>query len=383
MRYWFFTEAAYPHLPPDSEYEAVRVTLPSRILDPERAADLWDDYLAEWVAAAELGFDLMVNEHHSTATCMNAAVPLIAAILSRATDDARIVILGNPIANRPDPVRVAEEMAMLDILSRGRLEVGFVRGVPYEIAATNTRPVGMSERMWEAHDLIKTAWTSHDGPINWQGKYFEHRQLNVWPRPYQQPHPPIWITSLSQSGMRPVGARGYVGATFLTGIDNTRLVFEGYREGWATQYGGAPPADRLAYAGLVYVGETDDDGMAGAERLSWYVSSNKSPAQFMDPPGYRPVQARLATVRSGSPTGVRHLSIEALIERGVMFAGSAQTVADQIVRFREQVGDFGHFLVMGQSGFMTREETIASLTRLSREVRPILEERMREPAAAG
>jgi alkanesulfonate monooxygenase SsuD/methylene tetrahydromethanopterin reductase-like flavin-dependent oxidoreductase (luciferase family) len=382
MRYWFFSETAYPDLPPESSYESVRVTLPNRLLDPERAASWWDEYLAEWQAADELGFDLMLNEHHSTATCMNSAVPLTAAILARSTRRGRILILGNPIANRRDPVRVAEEMAMLDIFSRGRLEVGFVRGVPYEVAATNSKPVGMSERLWEAHDLIKLAWTSHDGPFNWQGKHFEHRQVNIWPRPYQQPHPPIWVTSLSQSGMRPVGERGYVGATFLTGIDNTRAVFNGYREGWSLHRDDKVPADRLAYAGLVYVGETDEDGMAGAEKLSWYITSNKAPIQFMDPPGYRPVVARVAAARGVMQTALKGLTLEQLIERGVLFAGNAETVAGQIKRFCDEVGEFGHFLVMGQSGYVRKDETIASLTRLAQDVRPLVEDLLREPAAA-
>jgi alkanesulfonate monooxygenase SsuD/methylene tetrahydromethanopterin reductase-like flavin-dependent oxidoreductase (luciferase family) len=93
------------------------------------------------------------------------------------------LILGNPIANRREPVRVAEEMAMVDVYSRGRLECGFVRGVPYEMSAGNHRPTRMMDRFWEAHDLIVKAWTSHDGPFNWEGKYFHHRQVNIWPRP--------------------------------------------------------------------------------------------------------------------------------------------------------------------------------------------------------
>ena len=77
---------------------------------------------------------------------------------------------------------MAEEMAMVDVYSRGRLECGFVRGVPYEISAGNHRPTRMQERFWEAHDLIVKAWTSHDGPFNWEGKYFHHRQVNIWPQ---------------------------------------------------------------------------------------------------------------------------------------------------------------------------------------------------------
>src|SRR5947209_19604097 len=122
------------------------------------------------------------------------AAPLVLAALARLTKTARLLILGNPVANRRQPVRVAEEMAMVDVYSRGRLECGFVRGVPYEMSAGNHRPTRMMDRFWEAHDLIVKAWTSHYGPYIWEGKYFHHRQVNIWPRPYQEPHPPIWIT---------------------------------------------------------------------------------------------------------------------------------------------------------------------------------------------
>ena len=108
---WFFSEAAYPDLPPESEYDSVRVTMPNRFLDPEKAAGWWDEYLEEWQAAAELGIGIMLNEHHGTTTCMNSTVPISAGILARLTrhlPDSRILILGNPIANRRDPVRVAE-----------------------------------------------------------------------------------------------------------------------------------------------------------------------------------------------------------------------------------------------------------------------------------
>jgi alkanesulfonate monooxygenase SsuD/methylene tetrahydromethanopterin reductase-like flavin-dependent oxidoreductase (luciferase family) len=382
MRYWYFNECAYPDLPPQETYESVRVTLPNRHLDPEVAAAWWDTYLAEYQAAAELGFDLMVNEHHSTATCMSSAIANSAAIQARTTAESRILLLGAPIANRSDPIRVAEETALLDVMSHGRLEVGFVRGVAYEVNGTNTWPMYMHERFWEAHDLIKLAWTSHDGPVNWQGRFFEHRQVNIWPRPLQQPHPPIWIATLSPSTAAKVGGYGYVAATFITGVEHTRNIFKGYREGWKSTHDDPMPLDRLAYLGLVYTADTDDEALAGAEKMLWYISSNKAPRQFIDPPGYRPAAVRAMEARKGSPLAVKGLSLEEYIDRGILFAGSPDSVVSQIERFREAVGGFGHLLMMGRSGFMTKEETIAGLERFARDVRPRLEGRFAEAAEA-
>lgn len=371
MQLWFFSEAAYPDLPPDETYDSVRVTLPNSVLDPRKAADYWDDYLEEWRVASSLGINVMLNEHHSTATCMNAAVPIVAGIMARETTEGRILILGNPIANRKDPVRVAEEMAMLDVFSRGRLEVGFVRGVPYEISATNTNPTRMFDRFWEAHDLIKKAWTTHDGPFNWQGRHFEHRQVNIWPRPYQDPHPSIWITTGSPMSARPVGELGYVMATFLSGVENTGKIFDSYREAYRKTYGSDAPDDRLSYAALIFVGENDDDGLAGAEKLMWYVSANKVPPHFSTPAGYLPPHVRAMAARGEmSKYAMRGKSVEEMMERGVVFAGSPDTVASQINRFRERVGPFGNLLMMGQAGHLSREDTIGSLTRMAREVKP-------------
>ena len=108
---------------------------------------------------------------------------------------------------------------MVDILSKGRLECGFVRGVPYEVLPANSNPVRMNERQWEAMDLIVKAWTSHDGPVSHEGRFFHHRNINIWPRPWQQPHPPIWVSTTTPGGAGRVGSRGYVQATFLTGYE--------------------------------------------------------------------------------------------------------------------------------------------------------------------
>src|SRR5215831_9586971 len=114
MQVWHFTEMPYPHLPPLEELSSIRVSLPSKHFDPKIGADLYNRYLDEYMIADELGFNHMLNEHHQTATCIDVAAPLSAAILARQTKKGRICILANPVANRGDPLRIAEEMAMID-----------------------------------------------------------------------------------------------------------------------------------------------------------------------------------------------------------------------------------------------------------------------------
>src|SRR3979490_182625 len=107
---------------------SLRVNFPSENIDPEVAGKLLNRYLDEFALCDDVGIDIMVNEHHSTATCMTVSVPMALAIIARETKKSRLLSLGNPIANRPDPVRVAEEMAWLDVLSGGRLGRGVGKG---------------------------------------------------------------------------------------------------------------------------------------------------------------------------------------------------------------------------------------------------------------
>ena len=163
MYAWHFTEMPYPNHPDPDTVPSVRVSLPSKHFDPKLGAELYNRYLDEHLLADDLGLNIMLNEHHQTATCLDVAAPLSGAILARQTTKARICILGNPMANRADPIRVAEEMAMIDVISKGRLDAGFVRGVPYEVFAANTNPTQTLERLWEGIDLCVKAWTTHDG----------------------------------------------------------------------------------------------------------------------------------------------------------------------------------------------------------------------------
>lgn len=387
MQAWHFSESAYPYLPPADSYPSIRVSLASKNYDPKKGAALWDRYLHEWQIAEEEGMDIMLNEHHQTATCVDPAAPMVLAALARLTTTARLLILGNPIANRRQPVRVAEEMALCDVLSHGRVEAGFVRGVPYEISPANSNPVRMNERFWEALDLIVKTWTSHDGPFSHEGRFFHHRNINVWPRVYQNPHPPVWVSTTSTSGAAEVGAKGFIQATFLTGYDATRKIYESYRAAWRKAGRGMDvPNDRLAYAALVYVGETEQEALEGAEKLLWYVTANKVAPQYANPPGYVPVAANVAMQRGAShPLSQfsKNASVEAAIRSGFMFAGTPDQVYEQIKRHYEYVGGYGHLLIMGQAGFLEHDDTVKGIRNFAREVYPRLKETFPKTTISG
>ena len=376
MRAWFFTEDAYPYLPDADSYESIRVNLPNKHFDPATGADLYNMYLDMWCAADEMGLNIMNNEHHQTATCMVPAAPIMLGILARETKNARLLILGNPVSNRSQPVRVAEEMALIDVLSKGRLECGFVRGVPYETAPANVFPYRGTEKLWEAHDLITKAWTTHDGPFNFEGRWFHARQINIWPRPYQQPHPPVWVTMGSAGSAAQVAQRGHIGAVFLAGYPRIRGIFDGYRKSYLETHGTEMSIDRLAYCALICVGKTEQEGLDGAEKLLWYMSSNKVPPQYSNPPGYHSAEMAATMMRgSNSGTGLpTSTNLAEQMARGNVFAGTPDQVYDQIKSFYEYCGGFGNLMMMSQAGFMTFDETLASMKLFSEEVYPRLKE---------
>jgi len=390
MKVYHFTEQPYPDAWKDHG-GSLRVNLPNRKCDPAIAADLLHRYYDEWLLADELGYDIMLNEHHQTATCMSSTVIVGLSVLARQTKRARLLVLGYPIGHRGDPLRVAEELSNIDVISRGRLDMGFIKGVPYEFAASNQNPVGVMDRFWEAHDFILKAMTTHDGPFNWESEHFHYRQVNIWPRPWQQPHPPIWSTTGTKSNARVLGERGYVMATLGTGY-NTRPLFDAYREGYMAKGRPAPAADRFAYLALVAVASNERDALSRGELLASYprTSSIVHPP-FRNPPGYLSVEDNARMLRgetpprsftkSGRAIDMRTASVPELIEAGILFCGTPDQVYAQLVEFCDYCGGMGNLLMMGHAGPMSHADTVDNLTLFAKEVLPRLTQ-YKQPAAA-
>jgi len=381
MRVYHFTEQPYPDAWNDHG-GSLRVNLPNRKCEPAVAADLYHRFYDEWLLADELGFDIMLNEHHQTATCMSSTVVVGLSILARETKRARLLVLGYPIGHRPDPLRVAEELSTIDVISRGRLEMGFIKGVPYEFPCSNQNPVGVMDKFWEAHDFIIKAMTSHDGPFNWEGQFFHYRNVNIWPRPWQQPHPPIWSAAGSLGNARMLGERGYVMAVLGSGY-KTRPLYDAYREGYMSRGRPAPGPDRFAYLGLVAVAATETEARRRGELVAEYLRSGGIVwPPFRNPPGYLSVEentgilmgrARERTLtRDGRVVDMRSASIQDLIEAAILFCGTPDQVHAQIAAFIDYTGGLGHLLSMGQAGFLSHRDTVDSMTLFGKEVLPRL-----------
>ncbi len=324
----------------------------------------------------------MLNEHHQTATCMSSAVVVGLAVLARATKQARLLVLGYPIGHRPDPLRVAEELSTIDVISRGRLDMGFIKGIPYEIAVSNRNPTELMDRFWEAHDFILKAMTTHDETFNWEGEFFHYRQVNVWPRVWQEPHPPVWSTTGSATQARVLGERGYVMATLGTGY-GTRKLYNAYRKGYVAKWGKAPGADRFAYLGLVAVANDKAEAHKRGDLIAGYLRTSAIVhLPFRNPPGYVSPEDNARMLRGETPPrgftkdgraiNIHAASVDELIAAGILFCGTPGEVYDQIVDFCDHCGGMGNLLMMGQAGFLSHAQTVDNLTLFAGEVLPRL-----------
>ena len=193
--------------------------------------------------ADELGFDgIGVNEHHQNAYGMMPSPNLMAAALARRTSEGDAVVLGNSIALYNPPMRVAEEFAMLDVISGGRLIAGFPVGTPMDTNyCYGQNPALTREKYREAHDLIIKAWAS-DEPFALNGKYTKLRYVNCWPQPIQKPHPPIWIPgggSIETWDFCVDHDYNYCYLSF-SGYKRGKKMLDGYWERWPARQGRIP-----------------------------------------------------------------------------------------------------------------------------------------------
>ena len=196
MKLMWFHLMPYTELPAGfrDKHPSVWVDIHSSLFDPRRAHHMYNDFMDELEYAADCGFDAVcVNEHHSNGYGLMPSPNLIASSLARRTTDTAICVMGNSLALYNPPTRVAEEFAMIDCISGGRLIAGFPVGSPMDTCyAYGQNPSLLRDRYHEAHDLILRAWTDRD-TFAFNGRFNQQRYVNIWPRPVQTPHPPIWV----------------------------------------------------------------------------------------------------------------------------------------------------------------------------------------------
>ena len=375
MKFHFFHLMPYQDIDPNflKDNKSSWITLPNSYYDPKKGAKLYHRYLDELELADELGFDgVCVNEHHQTAYGMMPAPNVLAGALSRRMKQASIGVIGRALPIVANPLQIAEEFAMIDNLMEGRFIAGFVRGIGCEYHASMTNPGFSHERFREAHDLIVRAWTEI-GPFEFYGKHYHFQYVNLWPRPYQTPRPPIWIPSQGSTETVEFAAhpdRKYTYVITFSPVESVRKNLKAYRD-QCEVFGYTCPPEQLGWAMPAYVAETDEQARKEAEPHieSLFNTFIKSPAQYKLPPGYSSLASYRAVMAGKMKVRENFLDIDTLIENGMFLCGSPDTVVSKLTAYQEEMG-FGVIAPMLQFGTLPADLTEKNLRLFADEVIP-------------
>lgn len=375
MEIFFFHLMPWPKIPENvtEKYKSSWVLLPNSYYDPVLGRDLYNNYLDELEYADQLGFDaLCVNEHHQNGYGLMPSPNIMAATLARRTKNARIAILGNGINLRENPLRVAEEVAMLDVISGGRIISGFVRGIGAEYYSLNLDPSSSRSRFHEAHDLIIKAWTE-PGPFEWDGEHYRFRYVNVWPRPFQTPHPPIFSPSQGSSEtIRWAAKHGYPYLCTYAPIEQLVHYYGMYRQIAAEEYGYAAGPEKFGWTSMVYVAKDEKTAIAEARPHIEYFNKRcfALPPQMLVPPGYTSPESfrGMLEARMNRPAAFDY---DEMIATGQALIGTPEQVGERLLRNMERAGA-GIFMGAFQVGDMPHIKVMKNLELFAKEVMPHL-----------
>jgi alkanesulfonate monooxygenase SsuD/methylene tetrahydromethanopterin reductase-like flavin-dependent oxidoreductase (luciferase family) len=375
--YWF-SEQPYGHVTEDdlAPYESGRMHFPNTNFDPEKAHVLYNNYHEQYAWADEVGFDgIMSNEHHSSYWCMKPSVNVDAAVISKVTKRTKIAMLGNVIALN-DPVKMAEEIAMLDCISGGRIVSGFVRGTAVETLHAGISPTENRERFEEAHDLILKCWTT-PGPFRWEGRHFPHRMVNPWVVPIQKPHPPVWFPGTgSPESVIWAAKHQYPYMNLGSLLDLTKQLKGIYHE-TAREVGFDPGPEHFGYLMRCLVADTDEKAQEIGRTFLWTENHrNRGPVEFNDPPGYQSREAlriKMSRPLIGTGTMGRRMTYEELQDAHNIIVGSPETVISKLRYVKNDLNP-GYLLIYGNEGNMPHEAVMRSIELLGTRVIPALKE---------
>ena len=381
MYFTWFNLMPWPYLADDfrERHRSIWVDIPNALYDPRKGHHLYHRYMDDLEYAETLGFDgIGVNEHHQNGYGLMPSPSIIAGGLARRTTRAAICVIGNSIALYNPPIRVAEEFAMLDVISGGRLVAGFPVGTPMDTNFCYGQiPALTREKYAEAHELIMRAWASED-VFAFDGRFNQLRYVNCWPKPIQKPHPPIYIPgggSIETWDFCIDHDYNYSYLSF-TGYKRGKLLMDGYWERVAARAKDESPY-RGAFAQTICVADTD----AEAERLYaehvkyFYNRCLHIFPGFADPPGYRTIKTlkygAVSNLTEDALAKLPHLTWGELLDDRYVIAGSPETVRQRMEELVKGL-HVGHVFCLFHVGDMPDEKTRHSTRLFAERVMPKL-----------
>lgn len=370
-------DVSYTALPPMEDGQTMTIDLPTEYHRPPRSQRTLEEILLTAQMLERLGFDgATLTEQHGGAVGIVGNALQAAAWVAAKTEGIRINAVG-PILNAYlSPVRMAEETAFADLVSRGRITLGLPLGVGSQYHSYGIpNPAKARARHREAHDLFIKALTV-DGPFAWNGEHYHVPHVNLWPRPVQIPHPPIWIPAAgSRESLELAAEHRYTYQTVFVPWDlllqNTELFRQLCRE-----QGYEPRREQIAAFFQIYVAETDEQARREYEPMLLWQYQNVFAHPFHDsfPPGYVSEGGLRGVLGSGyrsKENDPARMTWERLIDQNWLIAGSPETVRRRIAELTEALGA-GRVVMDTSSLPLWQKEK--SLTLMAEEVIPAFRE---------
>lgn len=349
--------------------------------DPEIAAQTYHNHVEQFQLCEVMGFDgISLNEHHGSPYSLDNSPNIFCSYLARATKEIKLTMLGNLLPLHGHPLRVAEELAMLDVMTRGRMIAGFVRGIPREHLVYSIPLSESEERFEEALDVILNAWTSE--PFTHHGRFFHYENVDMWPRPYQQPRPPVWVGAISHASTRRVAQRP--GVTLCVNFLPTQAVkrqLQVFREA-AAEAGRSITDDDIVYGRHVFVGESQADAERYCKEHVQYYFNNL--LHEINTAALHQLVAQNPEIdfeKIKPPFDFGAATMENLRDRGLLLVGTPDRVFQDLMEQYHEVGGFGTLLAMIRMGTMPQDVLLRCIHLIGDELIPKLHG-VHQPAVA-
>ena len=372
MKVWLFDIMPWPY-----RHREVPHPFPGYMFDRELARGLYQDHLALYRRADELGYDgVCFAEHHYGTNSVDPSPNLMAAAVATQTTNCKIVILGNCLPMHGHPVRLAEELALVDQLSNGRLISGFIRGGGGEYYAYNIDIKHGRAMFNEAAELIVKAWTEEE-PFAWHSEHYDYPVVSILPRPLQRPHPPVIMAGNSAESIEWAAEHHYPLMTSFSPTDQIAETFSYYRKYAQEHCGWTPGPEHMGVSRQTYVAETDAKAREEIqEHAEAFYEMITVPSQK---PEMQTINAGRYTDRSFSYKEEGHVHMprgsratwDRVQEDGLLVTGSPDTVIRKIREQKEALG-VGIFLTYLPFGSLEPRDSMKSMELFAKEVLPVI-----------
>lgn len=375
---WVFDQVYWPG---GGEHRNL-VPFPGSSWDAPTGLKQYGDHLRYLRYADELGFDgICLTEHHYAPYGLPSP-NIMAAALAVQTSHAKLVLMGNCVPLHAHPVRLAEELAMIDVLSGGRLVSGLLRGGFTEWYAYGIDAASARERFEEAWDLIVDCWVKLE-PFTWEGKHFQYEGVSIVPRPVQQPHPPLVMAASTAESIEWCARKHVPMAASFAPTESMMENFAYYREYAERECGWTPDPAHVMFSRQVYVAPTDARAREEAaphlaafwreipvgRKLSEPMERYRAAARTERSFAYKKGKAAGGPFLAESLAAGKVPDIDWLIAEGLAIVGSPQSVTEQI-RYQQERFGAGIMMLYAPFGTLPVEMATRSLELFAREVLP-------------